>query len=199
MLVSRGTCCSQSSSQVGLDISSATNKHASSQKFVNPFECLASSFEDWVEAECRSPASENDVSQQGIVPNAALKPSVNDIESIPQELERFLFSPINPVKIELQGLAIEHVRDVDPWSISVAARKKIFEQVRDLYRSICQHKFTTIINEMEDVFLDLNEIRMAEKANFLKTRDIIGATMTGLAKYRKVIQAVGCRVLILEV
>jgi hypothetical protein len=118
---------------------------------------------------------------------------------IPLELETVLFLPHNPVHVSEHFNTFEAVRHLDPWALSQNVRLKIYKMIREVYTAQCQHKFINIISDMEHVFFDLNELKSAEKANFLKTQDIIGATMTGLAKYRRMIQAAGARVVILEV
>ena len=51
---------------------------------------------------------------------------------------------------------------------------------------------------MEQISLDEKENDQAAKSRFLKTQDIIGATVTGMSKNRNMIQGARCRILIVE-
>jgi hypothetical protein len=162
---------------------------------INPFASLA--FLDESDLEEFRPSS--DISQQvSEVNDDGVSDPLQSMQ-IPPELERIIFLPQYPRDVNVQLITFDSIRNLDPWTLPLNARLKIYKMIRDLYCAQCQHKFISMISEMEQVFFDLNELKAAEKANFLKTQDIIGATMTGLAKYRRMIQAAGTRVLILEV
>ena len=130
-------------------------------------------------------------------PVQAQAQAVSDLNYSP-EIERILFQPSSPAPCDVQTLSLEKARALDPWTLPINARVRIYHILRDTYRANRQYKYIAVIEKLERIFADLDEIRSAAKANFLKVQDIIGATMTGLGKFRKMIQASGAKVLVLE-
>ncbi|CAL8340356.1 unnamed protein product [Merluccius merluccius] len=84
------------------------------------------------------------------------------------------------------------------WDLSMPDRWKLYRLWMSCYRTSLQEQLQQSEEEYQNIVERLEEVRHNESASLLRNAKVIGMTTTGAAKYRKVLQEVRPRLVIVE-
>ncbi|XP_030230322.1 NFX1-type zinc finger-containing protein 1 isoform X2 [Gadus morhua] len=94
---------------------------------------------------------------------------------------------------EAEEMAIDDVRQ-----LSFAERWRLYRLWVSRYRSFLQDQLQKSMEEYQNTVERLEEVRLNEKISLLRNAKVIGMTTTGAAKFRKILQEVRPRLVIVE-
>lgn len=92
----------------------------------------------------------------------------------------------------------EESRVNDLWDLDIKKRFALYNYWIKKHRNEVADKINNLAHKYEEAVAGLQEIRMQGDIEILKHAKVIGMTTTGAAKYRAMLQAVGCQIVIVE-
>ncbi|CAL8339331.1 unnamed protein product [Lota lota] len=87
---------------------------------------------------------------------------------------------------------------LDIWHLSMADRWRLYRLWLSRYRSFLQDELQQFMVKYQNTVERLEEVRLNEKICLLRNAKVIGMTTTGAAKFRKIMQEVRPRLVIVE-
>ncbi|RUS69191.1 hypothetical protein EGW08_023046 [Elysia chlorotica] len=84
------------------------------------------------------------------------------------------------------------------WELNTRERFSLYKLWMERYRKKLSAKMEILVEKYECVLAEKNEIIGQETVSILRNASVIGMTTTGAAKHRSVLQAVGCRIIVVE-
>ncbi|XP_040293905.1 NFX1-type zinc finger-containing protein 1 [Bufo bufo] len=106
------------------------------------------------------------------------------------------------VKNELRKLEVITEAEVDQitdlWSLDLNTRWKLYRHWIQLYQMDIRQKILVHEQNYQDSADRLMELRQKQDLDILSHATVIGMTTTGAAKYRRILQEVGARIVIVE-
>ncbi|XP_075703159.1 NFX1-type zinc finger-containing protein 1 [Rhinoderma darwinii] len=106
------------------------------------------------------------------------------------------------IKLELRKLGamteveVNHI--IDLWSLDLNTRWRLYRHWVQLYQMDIRQKILAHEQSYQDSADRLNELRQKQDLQILKEATVIGMTTTGAAKYRRILQEVEPRIVIVE-
>ncbi|KAK6982965.1 NFX1-type zinc finger-containing protein 1 [Biomphalaria glabrata] len=86
----------------------------------------------------------------------------------------------------------------DIWDLNAQSRYRLYKFWIQLKKKKISKILVVLSKEFESVFRRKNEANRFKDIAILQRARVIGMTTTGAAKYRKVLQSVGCRIIVVE-
>ena len=84
------------------------------------------------------------------------------------------------------------------WDLDIKKRFSLYKLWMERYKRELSCQMESLIKEYECALAEKNEITAQETVFILQNARVIGMTTTGAAKYRSVLQVVGCRIIVVE-
>ena len=112
--------------------------------------------------------------------------------------------PLNYTKMRKKIKATKPMTNVQEqkvtniWDLSMKERYALYRLWLDRCKSVLSDKMTSLVEQYEQILAQKNEIIGQETVSILRKAKIIGMTTTGAARYRSVLQAVGCKIIVVE-
>ncbi|CAL8240199.1 unnamed protein product [Gadus morhua 'NCC'] len=92
----------------------------------------------------------------------------------------------------------EELAILDIWQLSLAERWRLYRLWVSRYRSFLQDQLQKSMEKYQNTVERLEEVQLNEKICLLRNAKVIGMTTTGAAKFRKILQEVRPRLVIVE-
>ncbi|XP_053575344.1 NFX1-type zinc finger-containing protein 1 [Bombina bombina] len=100
---------------------------------------------------------------------------------------------------KVEAMKEEELEMVDDlWSLDMSSRWRLYRLWLQLYQTEIRQKILTHEQQYQEASDRLMELRLQEDLQLLKQAKVIGMTTTGAAKFRKILQEVEPRIVIVE-
>ncbi|GFS16024.1 NFX1-type zinc finger-containing protein 1-like [Elysia marginata] len=86
----------------------------------------------------------------------------------------------------------------DIWDLTMKERFALYKLWMERCKMVLSLEMESLVKQYERTLAEKNEIIGQETVSILRKATVIGMTTTGAARYRSVLQAVGCRIIVVE-